>query len=155
MAFRSTSPRKVSVFRNLASRFLKTNELRQNPAPNALKIANLDRSTPGGNPPITRKKGLYGQRMSSRHAQRTPLPVARHARQLFLLLPRTPQHPARPREARIEMPDRLDSKGTQVIIHRTLQALAAGHISARRAAVLLYGIQMSFGQAPQIPILQP
>jgi len=73
--------------------------------PTRLKIANLDRSTPGGNPPITRKKGLYGQRMSSRHAQRTPLPVARHARQLFLLLPRTPQHPARPREARIEMPE--------------------------------------------------
>jgi hypothetical protein len=86
--------------------------------------------------------------MSSRHAQRAPLPVARHARQLFLLLPRT-------REARIEMPDRLDSKGTPVIIHRTMQALANGHISARRAAVLLYGIQMSSGQEPQIPILQP
>jgi hypothetical protein len=53
------------------------------------------------------------------------------------------------------MPDRLDSKGTQVIIHRTMQALANGHISARRAAVLLYGIQMSSGQEPQIPILQP
>lgn len=66
-----------------------------------------------------------------------------------------PQRPVRSREARIEMPDRLDSKGTQVTIHRTLQALAAGHISARRAAVLLYGIQMSSGQAPQIPILQP
>ena len=64
-----------------------------------------------------------------------------------------PQRPARPREARIEMPDQLDSKSTQVIIHRTLQALAAGHISARRAAVLLYGIQMSSGQSPQIPIL--
>src|ERR1039458_7887946 len=37
-----TTPRKFSVFRNLASRFLKTNDLRQNPAPNALKIGNLD-----------------------------------------------------------------------------------------------------------------
>ena len=66
-----------------------------------------------------------------------------------------PQRPARPREVRIAMPDRLDSTGTQAIIHRTLQALAAGHISARRAAVLLYGIQMSSGQVPQTPILQP
>ena len=66
-----------------------------------------------------------------------------------------PQRPARPREVRIAIPDRLDSKGTQAIIHRTLQALAAGHISARRAAVLLYGIQMSSGQAPQNPILEP
>jgi len=66
-----------------------------------------------------------------------------------------PQRPARPREPRIEMPDRLDSKGTQDVIHRTLRALAAGRISARRAAVLLYGIQLSSGQEPQIPILQP
>ena len=66
-----------------------------------------------------------------------------------------PQRPARPREVRIAMPDRLDSKGVQAIIHRTVQALAAGHISARRAAVLLYGIQMSSGEAPQIPIMEP
>ncbi|MGD0733254.1 MAG: hypothetical protein ABR956_18460 [Terracidiphilus sp.] len=65
-----------------------------------------------------------------------------------------PQRPARPREARIAMPDRLDGKGTQAIIHQTLQALAAGHISARRAAVLLYGIQMASGLAPNIPIPQ-
>ena len=65
-----------------------------------------------------------------------------------------PQRPARPREARIEMPDRLDSKGILAIINRTLQALAAGQISPRRAAVLLYGIQMSSGQAPQIPVLK-
>ena len=40
-------------------------------------------NTPGGDgrTPVTRKKGLHVQRMSSRHAQRTPLPVARHARQ--------------------------------------------------------------------------
>jgi hypothetical protein len=48
------------------------------------------------------------------------------------------------------MPERLDSNGIPAIIHRTLQALGAGHISARRAAVLLYGIQMSSAQAPQI-----
>jgi hypothetical protein len=62
-----------------------------------------------------------------------------------------PLRPARTHEVRIEMPDRLDSKGTQAIVHRTLQALAAGQISARRAAVLLYGIQMSSGQTPQDP----
>lgn len=66
-----------------------------------------------------------------------------------------PQRPARPREVRIAMPDRLDGKGTQAFIHQILRALAAGHISARRAAVLLYGIQMSSGQMPQIPILEP
>ena len=62
-----------------------------------------------------------------------------------------PQRPAHPREACIEMPDQLDSKGTLAIIHRTLQALAAGRISARRAAVLLYGIQMSSCQVPTDP----
>lgn len=66
-----------------------------------------------------------------------------------------PQRPARSHEIRIEMPDRLDNQATQATIHRILQALAAGHISARRAAVLLYGIQMSSGQMPQIPILEP
>ena len=54
-----------------------------------------------------------------------------------------PQRPARPREARLEMPVLLDSKGTESIVRQTIEALAAGHISARRAAVLLYGIQMS------------
>ena len=66
-----------------------------------------------------------------------------------------PQRPVRPREARIEMAARLDSKGSAEMIHQTIEALAAGHISARRAAVLLYGIQMSLGQVPQIPILEP
>ena len=59
-----------------------------------------------------------------------------------------PQRTVRPREACIEMPVRLDCKGTQAIIHRTIEALAAGRISSRRAAVLLYGIQMSFSQTP-------
>jgi hypothetical protein len=36
-----------------------------------------------------------------------------------------------------------------------MQALAGGHIGARRAAVLLYGIQMSSGHSPQIPFLEP
>ena len=59
-----------------------------------------------------------------------------------------PQRPTHPREARIEMPSRLDSKGAQLFVHRIMEALANGHISARRGAVLLYGLQMSSGQAP-------
>lgn len=56
-----------------------------------------------------------------------------------------PQRPARPREARIEMPARLNSEGTTTFIHRILQALAEGRITARRAGVLLHGIQISLG----------
>jgi len=65
------------------------------------------------------------------------------------------QRPAGQREDRIEMPALLDSKGTQVVVHRTLEALAAGRISTRRAAVLLYGIQISTGQKSKTPILEP
>jgi hypothetical protein len=65
------------------------------------------------------------------------------------------QRPVRPSEARIEMPALLDSKGKQAVVHRTLEALPAGRISTRRAAVLLYGIQISSGQKPQIPIPEP
>jgi hypothetical protein len=98
--------------------------------------------------------------MSSRHAQRAPLPVARHARLLLLLLPRPPLAPRAPMRSRIAMPDPLDRKGIQATLHQIIQALAAGHISARRAGVLLYGIQMSLSQAPQapvptIPVLKP
>jgi len=66
-----------------------------------------------------------------------------------------PQRPARPSEIRIPVPGQLDSKGTQDILNRTIQALAAGHISARRAAVLLYGLQISSGQTSQSQILDP
>jgi hypothetical protein len=52
------------------------------------------------------------------------------------------------------MPVRLDSEGALAMLNRTIQAFAQGHISARRAAVLLYGIQMSLGQVPQTPILE-
>ena len=65
------------------------------------------------------------------------------------------QHPAPPREARIEMPALLDSKGTQAVVHRTLEALAAGRISTRRAAVLLYGLQISSRHKPQTPVPEP
>jgi hypothetical protein len=56
-----------------------------------------------------------------------------------------PAQGGRPKEARIELPDRLDHRGAQITIHRIIQALAAGHISARRAAVLLQAIQMTSG----------
>jgi len=65
-----------------------------------------------------------------------------------------------PMRSRIAMPTPLDRKGIQATLHQIIQALAAGHISARRAGVLLYGIQMSLSQAPQapvptIPVLKP
>ena len=66
----------------------------------------------------------------------------------FCYLHARPQRPTHPREARIEMPSRLDSKGAQLFVHRIMEALANGHISARRGAVLLYGLQMSSGHAP-------
>jgi len=57
------------------------------------------------------------------------------------------QAPARPMEACIEIPDQLDSKGTLLAIKQILQALGAGALSARRAAVLLQGLQMSSSKA--------
>jgi hypothetical protein len=63
-----TIPRKFPVFRNLASRFLKTNGLRQNPPPNAMKIGNLLQTHRGGYPLSSARKRLHEQRMSSRHA---------------------------------------------------------------------------------------
>jgi hypothetical protein len=45
----------------------------------------------------------------------------------------------------LKCPPGLDSEGTTAFLHRILQALAEGRISARRAGVLLHGIQMSLG----------
>jgi hypothetical protein len=72
---------------------------------------------------------------------------------LFCYFHARTRRPTSSGEERIEMPALLDSKGKQAVVHRTLEALAAGRISTRRAAVLLYGIQISSGQKP--PILEP
>jgi hypothetical protein len=55
--------------------------------------------------------------------------------------------PSRSREARIEFPAVLDSAGIRKTNAKILQALGAGLISPRRAAVILYGLQMATGQA--------
>lgn len=62
------------------------------------------------------------------------------------------QRPARPsREARIEIPPVLDPAGTMYVLNQIVQALGAGLISNRRAAVLLYGIQMASGDPSALP----
>jgi hypothetical protein len=62
-----------------------------------------------------------------------------------------PQRPTHPKEARIELPDLLDSNGITTFVSRIVKALAAGHISTRRASVLLYGLQVAGSQEPQFP----
>jgi hypothetical protein len=70
--------------------------------------------------------------MPSRHAHRNSLPVARHARLRLLLLPRAC------RAARA--------------LNQVIQALAANRITARRAGILLQGIQMASGHSFSGPI---
>ncbi len=50
-------------------------------------------------------------------------------------------------ERRVEIPATLDPNGISHAARNILQALANGHISARRASVLLYGLQMAAGPA--------
>jgi len=48
-------------------------------------------------------------------------------------------------ERRVEIPQTLDPNGISHTAGNILQALANGHISARRASVLLYGLQIATG----------
>jgi coenzyme F420-reducing hydrogenase alpha subunit len=59
------------------------------------------------------------------------------------------QAPARAKEVCIEIPDRLDSKGALFVIQQIVTALGCGAISARRAGVLLHGVQMASGKATE------
>ena len=57
-----------------------------------------------------------------------------------------PQRPVRlkqvpPQEVCIEVPDRLDSKGTCAAVHQVLNAMANGTLSPRRVGQLLNAIQ--------------
>lgn len=56
---------------------------------------------------------------------------------------RSPVRKAAPGAACIQMPATLDSKGITQTLHQVLNALANNRISARRASILLYGIQMA------------
>jgi hypothetical protein len=57
-----------------------------------------------------------------------------------------PARPIPPLEARIEMPPTLGRDKILGALNQVIQALAANRITARRAAVLLQGIQMASGQ---------
>jgi len=54
--------------------------------------------------------------------------------------------PGRPAEARIELPSTLNEHGIQDSLSQILNLLASGRIGSRRAAVLLYGLQMASSQ---------
>lgn len=65
-----------------------------------------------------------------------------------------PARPARIPESNLEMPS-IHSPGAIIgALDQIIQALAANRISARRAAVLLQGVQMAFGQ-PMPPLPMP
>ncbi len=49
---------------------------------------------------------------------------------------------ASPTEGRVEIPAVLDRQGIALAVNHVLQSLSNGRISARRASVLLYGLQM-------------
>ncbi len=59
-----------------------------------------------------------------------------HARQ-------TAAHQARPAEARIQIPARLDRAGIPQALRQVMNALANNQISSRRASILFYGLQMA------------
>ncbi len=68
---------------------------------------------------------------------------------------RAPVHKGSPDEIRIELPATLDRAGIAQTLHQLLNALANNRISARRASILLYGLQMAssnpenFGPVPR------
>jgi hypothetical protein len=65
------------------------------------------------------------------------------------------QRPGR-QEARIEIPPVLDPAGTLYVLNQIVQALGSGLISNRRAAVLLYAVQMASGdRAAPLPARSP
>jgi hypothetical protein len=60
--------------------------------------------------------------------------------------PPRPARPGRPLETTMDIPPVVDSGTTLDAISQILQALAANRITSRRAAVLLFGVQMALGQ---------
>ena len=72
-----------------------------------------------------------------------------------------PQAKSRSTEHRVEMPTTLDRNGIPHALHSVLQGLADGRISARRASILLLGLQMasnhpeSRSPAPAAPASNP
>jgi hypothetical protein len=52
-------------------------------------------------------------------------------------------------EARIDVPAVLDGKGINYALRQIMQSLGDGKISARRASILLYGLQMASANPSQ------
>ncbi len=59
-----------------------------------------------------------------------------------------------PAETRIELPATLDRKGIPQALRQVMNALANNQISARRASILLYGLQMAVDH-PDVPLPAP
>ena len=72
-----------------------------------------------------------------------------------------PQAKSPSTEHRVEIPTTLDRNGIPHALHSVLQGLADGRISARRASILLLGLQMAFNHpetrspAPTAPTSNP
>jgi hypothetical protein len=58
--------------------------------------------------------------------------------------------PHKSSEARIQLPDRLDRKGIARALREVLNALANNQISARRASILICGLQAAVAN-PELP----
>jgi hypothetical protein len=56
---------------------------------------------------------------------------------------RAAAHQANPAEARIQIPAKLDRAGIPQALRQVMNALANNQISARRASILCYGLQMA------------
>ena len=56
---------------------------------------------------------------------------------------RAPVHKGSPAETRIQIPAKLDRAGIAQALHQIMNALGNNHISARRASILLCGLQMA------------
>jgi hypothetical protein len=67
-------------------------------------------------------------------------------------VPCGPRAPSPPLEARIEMPPTLGRDKILGALNQVIQALAANRITARRAGILLQGIQMASGHSFSGPI---
>jgi len=67
---------------------------------------------------------------------------------------RVPVRKAAPAATRIQMPAALDRKGITETLHQVLNALANNKISARRASILLYGLQMAI-KDPEVAAAAP
>jgi hypothetical protein len=67
---------------------------------------------------------------------------------------RAAPHQARPAEAPIQIPAKLDRAGIPQALRQVMNALANNQISSRRASILFYGLQMAIDH-PDVPSPAP